>query len=65
MPKYEAIFLPESLQLKFPILSPQAMRNVLAYLEESDDDENSPNEKKQFKGLMSDIPDIEGECSVY
>jgi len=63
MPKYEDISPPESPLQKFPLLSPQEMRDVLADLEETDDNQSSPDNKEQFKGLLSDIPDLEGDCS--
>ena len=51
MPKYEDISPPESPLQKFPLLSPQEMRDVLADLEETDDNQSSPDNKEQFSCL--------------
>jgi len=59
--KYEDISPPDSPHHKLPLLSPQEMKDVLTGVFDDDQDDRKG---QNFQGVFSELPDLEGDCSI-
>ena len=62
--KYEDISPPASPLPKLPLLSPQEMRDVLTEFLEEPSVPQDEADVQRFIGVISDLPDLEGDCSI-